>query len=111
MRCPVCGWTSEKSKRSTNQNGYYRGCVIPILANHLGYTEDQAHELMKYQFLSEISVKQTKNGEKKIVRIKSTTELNTAQFNDYVRKIREWAWEFDSISIPIPNEVLHAITN
>jgi hypothetical protein len=36
----------------------------------------------------------------------STTELSTIQFEEYLDKIREFATEFLSIQIPLPNDTL-----
>ena len=45
-------------------------------------------------------------GGEKIPITKSTTELSTVEFEDYVAKIRMWAASFLSLIIPLPNEIL-----
>ena len=40
----------QKSKRSDQQNRYYWGVVIEILANHCGYEAEEMHEALKIKF-------------------------------------------------------------
>lgn len=89
----------QKSKRirSLNQNKYYWGVVVKIIANHTGYTSDETHQQLGRMFLS------YKNGA--TVFVKSTTKLNTVDFEDYLDKCRNWAREEMSCYIPMPNEI------
>lgn len=99
-----------KKKRSLNQNRYYFGVVLPILLfnfREIGFNElqniEQVHDILKVKFLVEkIS---NDNGEF-LERIKSTTELSTVQFMDYIAEVQMWASQEFNIIIPDPNEVL-----
>lgn len=99
-----------KNKRSNPQNSYYFGIVIPILKDALkeaGYTmtNDNVHELLKLKFLKETILTDENTGEC-IERIKSTTELSTTGFMEYILQIQQWCSEFFAVVIPDPNEQL-----
>ena len=100
MKCPVCGYSTEKKKRSNNQNRFYRGIVIPLIADHTGYAQDEVHEILKFAFL----IQYKKVGNKELSYVGSTADLNTVQFEEYIVKIREWAWNTLQVQIPNPNE-------
>jgi hypothetical protein len=86
-----------KSKRSTNQNNYYFGVVCKILGDYFGYTEDEMHEALKIHFLSK--------GACDVPTVGSTAKMNTAEFEDYLTKIKRWAASEYSVVIPDPNEI------
>ena len=105
-----CLITIEKlsKKRSNNQNRYYHGVVIPIVKNCLkeaGYTmnNDEVHELLKLKFLREVLFINENTGDV-TERVKSTTELSTSAFMDYVSEIRMFTLEYFNTDIPEPNE-------
>lgn len=103
----------KRKRRSPEQNRYYWGVVITILAHSfkewnpdLIVTHDDVHEWAKERFLPmitdlEIFEMETPEGKKEIRR--TTTRLTTAQFMDYILLIQEWAAEY-SLYIPDPNE-------
>ena len=99
--------TIERStKRTSQQNRYYWGGVIPIIQygmQEVGVkmSHEQVHELLKFKFLIQDVV--TEDGEILMQTIGSTTKLNTIKFNEYIESIREWAWEYLSIEVPEPN--------
>lgn len=84
-----------KTTRSTLQNNYYWGVVIKIISDELGYTPDEVHEILRYKFLFV-------QGEFPYVR--STTSLNTVEFEEYMINIRMWASLQFGCYIPLPNE-------
>lgn len=84
----------ERSERSNNQNNYYWGVVLQLLSDHTGYTTDEMHEICKHQFL-------IVHG--KFDYVKSTTKLNTVEFEEYLDKIKNWAAVL-GVNIPNPNE-------
>lgn len=86
-----------KSKRSTNQNNYYFGVVCKILGDYFGYTEDEMHEALKIHFLSK--------GACDVPTVGSTAKMNTAEFEDYLTKIKRWAASEYGVVIPDPNEI------
>ena len=89
--------TREK-QRSLDQNAYYWGVVVKILAWEIGYTKDEMHEALKVKFLTYENVKG-------IPTVLSTANLNTKQFEVYLEMVRRWAAMDLGIVIPEPNQV------
>lgn len=99
-----------KKKRSTQQNRFYYGVIIPIVQNCLkeaGHlmTNESTHDLIKLKFLKEALFVNEETGEV-IERIKSTTELSTSQFMDLLAEINNFTFEYFGVSLPSPNEDL-----
>ena len=102
-----------RKRRSPEQNRYYWGVVITILAHsfkewnpQLVLTPEDVHEWAKERFLPmitdlELFELETPEGKKEMKR--TTARLTTAQFMDYIALIQEWAAEY-SLYIPDPNE-------
>jgi len=97
----------KKTQRSSLQNRYYWGCMVPIVQQGLtnvGYEVglDDTHQFLKANFcFDEIANEQT--GE--VFRLtKSTTELTTTGFMEFKDKVQRWAAEFLNVNIPDPNE-------
>jgi len=89
----------EKKPRSNSQNSYYWGVVIDILGNELGYPPQNMHDALRLEFLSKPD---DKTG---LMKVASTTDLNTKQMEDYLEGIRRWASIELGIYIPNPGEV------
>jgi hypothetical protein len=94
-------------KRSQPQNKYYWSVVVDLVYQGLrgaGFdavrNKDDAHEILKALFLK---VKEEKHGIK-IERVKSTTELKTVEFMEYLQHISIWSFDYLSITIPEPNQ-------
>jgi hypothetical protein len=85
-----------KSQRSNNQNNYYFGVVCQILGDYFGYTVEEMHDALKMKFL--------RKGAADLETVVSTTKLNTAQFEDYLEKVRRWALLEYNVTVPLPNE-------
>lgn len=105
-----CLFTIEpiKKNRSNQQNRYYHGVVIPIVKNCLkdaGYimNNDNVHDLLKLKFLREVLFINESTGDI-TERTKSTTELSTSAFMDYISEIRQFTLEYFNTDIPEPNE-------
>jgi hypothetical protein len=97
-----------KKKRSTQQNRFYYGVIIPIVQNCLkeaGHimTSESTHDLIKLKFLKETLFVNEDTGEV-IERIKSTTELSTSQFMDLIVQINDFTFEYFGVSLPEPGE-------
>jgi hypothetical protein len=89
--------TKANRKRSLSQNAYYWGVVIKIIADHSGYTSHEVHQWLAGEFLS-----YQKAGR---LFAKSTTELDTMEFERYLERCRIWAQTEQDLRIPLPNEV------
>ncbi|MFH2075440.1 MAG: hypothetical protein ABIJ57_08860 [Pseudomonadota bacterium] len=90
-------------KRSDEQNRYYRGVVVAILADHFGYDAEEMHEELKSMFnpiQSKIDPSRQIGG--------STTKLSTVEFfsdqDSYVERICRWAASEHSVYIPPPEK-------
>ena len=73
--------------RSNPQNKYYWGCVVTILAEHFGYTNEEMHEALKWEFLR----KKNDTSPKAPFTVRSTTDLSTKEFEEHLENIRRWA--------------------
>lgn len=88
---------NKRKLRSLEQNAYYWGAVVKILADEIGYTKDEMHEALRIKFLSYENV----NG---LPTMRSTTSLSTVEFEAYMESVRRWASMFHGIVIPEPNQ-------
>ena len=62
--------------RSTQQNAYYR-TIIRQIGNHLGYNEDEMHDVIKQKFA-----------------IKSTKDLDVEEFSELLDRIIRFSAEY-----------------
>lgn len=94
-------------KRTNNQNRYYWGHIIKTLADALGYLPDEMHEILKHKFLT-IEKKIIYDGEEleTVIITKSTANLKTVEFEEYLEKIRVWSNLELGIMLLLPNEYL-----
>lgn len=98
---------SKTKGRSTQQNRYYWGCVLPIIKDVLKeqhgliYSSEDLHDFLKIKHNSIEIVNQDAVVERLPV---STTELSTVEFKDYMERVRLWAQEYFGVIIPLPNE-------
>jgi len=92
-------------KRSDSQNEYYWGLVIEMIREYINeqsgeqYSAEDVHELLKSKFNT---VYNPLVGE---FIPKSTTKLNTSEFEEYLQKIRTWGESHLGLKIPLPNEI------
>ena len=89
-----------RKRRSDQQNRRYWGAIIRAFGDFLrengeSITDLQAHELMKHKFLRRTWV-DTKTGEAHDY-TRSTAELNTAEFTEYMDDCENWLAEFGII--------------
>lgn len=94
----------EKPQRSVQQNRYYWK-VCEIISDEIGYTPDEIHALFKSMYLKTHHLLTTKTGNKEVEIVKSTTDLTTTEFENYLSSIKQWASMELGIYIPDPNEV------
>lgn len=98
-----------RKTRSNKQNAYYHGCVIPYVIDGIAamgtsrslLSAENVHEMLKGKFLGE----DIANEDGEFIRInRSTTDLTTTEFMEYLADIQQWSAEFLKIYIPSPNE-------
>jgi len=93
------------SGRSQQQNKYYWGVVVHLLSEHLGYTPEETHDVIKNEFLKEVVMREINGETKEIINIKSTTELNIKDMQQFLEFVRMWAMQEFGVDIPEPSEV------
>lgn len=86
-----------KRDRSNQQNKFYWAVPVRILADSLGYDDLDMHYALRQKFLSR------PDDAMNIPR--STTELSTVEFNDYIEQVQRWAAQDLGIVIPDPSEI------
>lgn len=92
-----------RNRRSTEQNRYYFGVVVPLIGKAIGEADMEAvHEMLKAEFNYEILV----IGDREMRKPKSTAKLETVEFSEYMEKVRMWAAKFLELYIPDPNEAM-----
>ncbi len=94
--------SKSKSKRSLSQNKYYWGVVITIFSQASGYTSNEAHQYLAGLHLSYIKEREDQPS---LTFVKSTTELNTLEFEQYLEQCRLFMWHELNIKVPLPNEI------
>lgn len=73
--------TVKRKRRSARANAYYWAVVVPMVADHTGFTEEETHEALKALHLGR-EVKDLAGRE--IVCTKSSATLDSKEFGEYV---------------------------
>ena len=94
---------AKTNSRSANQNKYYWGVVIELIAQHTGHTKDEIHEILKAR--SDVCRDCLVLNNKTYGIIKSTTSLDTKQMEIFLAECRQWASQELGVFVPLPNEV------
>lgn len=102
-----------KPKRSNKANAYYWSIVVDLIHRALkesGWeiSRESTHELLRVRFLSE-DHPIGKDGEF-VTRVKSTTELNSTEFGEYLEHCCRFAAEYLNVVIPAPGEQMEMET-
>ena len=92
-----------KKARTDAQNAYYFGVVIGLLSEETGYTQDEMHESMKMMFL------RVPGEGKRPDRVRSTKDLTTAEFSEYIENIKRWASMKMNVYIPDAGDVARMV--
>lgn len=90
----------KRKPRSLAENNYYWGVVIPIISEWSGFTPEETHLALREHFLCEFD---RTHG---LMRMKSTADLSTVDFEKYMSNIRMWASD-NGLFIPLPNESIY----
>jgi len=88
-----------REKRSLDQNAWYWGVVLKTIAESVGHTENELHEIFKRMFLPPKTL-EYRGREIKIPG--TTTELSKGDFSEYIEKVRA---EVSSLGIIIPDPI------
>lgn len=95
----------ERPKRSSRQNRFWHGIVIPLFAGHCGYEFAEMKDALALKLIPKELVDMD-TGEVRIVP-GHTSELNTKEFNDLIERAQRLGAEM-GIYIPDPGEQEHA---
>lgn len=93
--------------RSNRQNRYYFGIVLPLVLRGLRnagfdvHSKEDAHDIVKCKFLK-VDI-ENDSGEF-ITSFKSTKEMSTQEFKEFIDNVQYWASEYLNEYIPSPNE-------
>ena len=96
-----------KSQRSLAQNRYL-WVLYTHIGDYIGEPPEKVHEYLKKEFLKEhifIVLNKEHQAGNHFDKIKSTTQLNTKEFSDYIEQIKRWASEFLDLYLPDADEV------
>ncbi len=85
-----------REQRSSEQNRYYWGVVVALIAEHCGYEPEEAHEALKIKFLRSHEATALPS-------VRSTADLNTAEFAEFVDQCRRFAAAYLNLNIPDPS--------
>lgn len=98
----------KKKRRSSSQNAYFHGCVLPIIQGkllELGFNEAQSAEwvkdFVKYNCLIQEFV--SEHGEV-VKSLGKTSGLTTSEFAEMIERVQQWAAEKLDCYVPNPNE-------
>lgn len=102
-----------RKSRSNKQNAYYWGAVISYVTDGLvdmGFdrhllSAENVHHMLRDKFLKEdLGITDGDHAGEFVTMVKSTTDLSTTEFMDYIAAIQKYAAEFLGIVIPDPGE-------
>ena len=108
-RCPVLRGkqvviTERKSKRSNEQNRWIWGVAIPLIAEHCGYDHHE-REALHYELLAKrFGTVTSKMDPAMKVPAKTSSQMNTREFSDYMEWLARFAATELGVIIPLPDE-------
>ena len=94
----------QKTNRSIMQNNYYWKCIVQVLADEIGYYNDEMHDILKVKFASQWESVIINDKTIGLQTVNSTARMNTKAFETYAEHIRIWALSELGIRLMLPNE-------
>lgn len=91
-----------RETRSSRQNRFWHGVVIPLFAEHCGYEFEDMKDTLALRFIPKTLVDR-ETGEERIVP-GHTSALNVKEFNDLIERAQRLGAEM-GVDIPNPGEV------
>lgn len=98
-----------EATRSARANAYYWGVVLKLAAESCGQSADDIHDAMCAKFIPnehkrvEFFNKLTNERLEVEVDIQRSSDLNRAEFYDFVELVRVWVAEFLGVTTPDPD--------
>lgn len=99
--------TKARPHRTLSQNNFWWAAVVPAIRRGLEdawgekLSDEQAHEFLKAQFLSQPVVNR-ETGEQIGLLPGSTATLTTEEFGELIDKVAVWAGEYLKTEVPMP---------
>jgi len=90
--------------RSPQQNRYYWGFLVKPLCKKIGYSKEEMHDILKHECNLQIKMIETLTGVREFRFVGSTADMPTGDFEDYLRRCRQWSAITIGVYIPLPNE-------
>lgn len=96
----------KKKHRSSPQNRFYWAVVVPMVRAGLKeigeiLSLEQVHELLKFRHIREQRIDEN-TGEVAFEYTRSTAELTTVEFAEYIERCAQFAAEYLRVTIPDP---------
>ncbi len=89
--------------RSENQNRYYWGVVVRLIAQELGYEGKEELNRLHIWIQEQVDHVTVMLDGSKIAT--GTSGLTTGEMEAYLTSVRQWASSFLGIYVPLPNEI------
>lgn len=86
-----------RKTRTGEQNRWFHGCIVPLLAEHCGYDLDEMKEALKIKFLSI-------HADGPLPTVRRTRDLSTKEFADFCERCQRLGAEL-GVSIPSPRDI------
>lgn len=93
-----------KAARSLNQNALFHKWV-GIIADDIGDDPDSVKETLKDMFAPRYEHENKITGEIELLP-KGTSQMTVAEMSEFMTKIQGWAWSFQAIGLPSPEDML-----
>lgn len=85
-----------RRKRTPDQNAWYWGVAVKMIAQETGHEPDEIHDALKHEFCPKVLIGN-------LVAAQSTKRLDTIEFGDnMMEKVVRWAAETLHMVIPMP---------
>jgi len=86
-----------------SQQRYYFGVVVALVAEYIGESREDTHELLKAEHLPKREIELL--DERRLTMPPSTRSLTIEQYTEYIERCRRWAAQFLGLSIPDASQV------
>jgi hypothetical protein len=94
--------TEYRKRRSNEQNAYIHAVPLKMIGDHTGYTIDDIKEYLCGEYFG--WEEYTVMGATRQRPLKTTSQLNTKEMNDFIDWMQWWASSTLNMNIPSPNE-------
>jgi len=92
------------SQKSNKQNKYYRGVVVKLIAESMGYRDTSTELETVHGILLDKFFRETDDKGNIYIRSTRLNKWKTVEWEAKMSEIRQWASEFLNTFIPLPNE-------